>query len=106
MLPRLNLSSSNTLVRGLEALLRWCRKAADQGHSSARLFNLGVMYNQGFGLAQNHAVALRWYRKAADQGNASAQYYLGTLYQRGLDVVQNYAEALRWYHRPRTKAIL
>ena len=39
--------------------------------------NLGLMYSQGKGVAQDYATAASWYRKAAEQGYASAQYNLG-----------------------------
>ena len=50
--------------------------AADQGNAEAQ-YNLGVLYNLGQGVPQNHAEAARWYRMAADQGNARAQNNLG-----------------------------
>jgi TPR repeat protein len=54
------------------------RKAADQGNARAQ-FNLGVLYANGQGVAQDYAEAARWYRKAADQGHADAQNNLGLL---------------------------
>jgi TPR repeat protein len=43
----------------------WYRKAADQGHARAQC-NLGLMYANGQGVAQDHATATTWLRKAAD----------------------------------------
>ena len=43
-----------------------------QGDADAQ-FNLGFMYDNGRGVAQNDAEAVRWYRKAAEQGDAGAQ---------------------------------
>ena len=33
-------------------------------------YNLGWMYDEGQGVAQDDKQAVYWYRKAADQGNA------------------------------------
>lgn len=76
--------------------VRWWRLAADQGNASARSL-LGLMYQSGRGVPQNHAEAVRWYRLAADQGDASAQHSLGAMYDKGRGVPQNHAEAVRWY---------
>ncbi len=52
------------------------RARADQGVADAQS-NLGVMYDNGEGVPQDHAEAVRWYRLAADQGLALAQFSLG-----------------------------
>jgi TPR repeat protein len=53
--------------------LRWYRKAAEQGDTSAQR-NLGYMYETGRGVERDPAQARDWYRKAADQGdNYAAQ---------------------------------
>jgi len=76
----------------------WFRKAADQGYAKAQS-NLGWMYAQGKGVAQDYKQALRWYRKAADQGDASAQSELGLMYLNGNGVAQDDKQALRWYRK-------
>ena len=78
------------------AALRLLGPLANQGDASAQ-FNLGLMYDKGQGVPQNHAEAVKWYRLAADQGDASAQYNLGVMYANGQGVPQNYAEAVKWY---------
>ena len=62
--------------------------AAAQGDVLAQ-FNLGLMYDQGEGVIQNHAEAVRWYRKAAEQGDAQAHYNLGAIYAKGEGVQQD-----------------
>ena len=37
-------------------------------------YNLGVMYDKGQGVPQNHKTAVKWYRLAAEQGDARAQF--------------------------------
>ena len=58
------------------------RHAAEQGDADAQ-YNLGVAYDNGEGVPQDHAEAARWYRLAAEQGNASAQFNLGVAYENG-----------------------
>jgi TPR repeat protein len=56
--------------------LRIFRTMAAQGDTSAQ-YNLGVMYDNGRGVAQDYTEAVKWYRLAAAQGHAShAQYNL------------------------------
>jgi Sel1 repeat len=45
--------------------LKWWRKAARQGDSSAQNA-LGEMYEDGEGVPQNYVLAAQWYRKAAE----------------------------------------
>ena len=47
--------------------VRWYRKAADQGNAFAQN-NLGVMYDNGNGVAQDYVQAHMWYNLAAEQG--------------------------------------
>ena len=39
------------------------RKAAEHGDANAQ-YNLGLMYDNGQGVTQDHTEAVRWYRKA------------------------------------------
>ena len=73
-------------------------QAAEQGNAQAQ-FNLGLMYDQGRGVRQNHAQAVQWYRKAAEQGDAEAQLNLGNIYANGRGVRQDYAQAVQWYRK-------
>jgi TPR repeat protein len=50
-------------------MLKWARKAADQGAVEA-LMMLGYIYESGEGGTQDYAEAMKWYRKAAEQGYA------------------------------------
>ena len=61
--------------------------------------NLGFLYANGRGVAQDYVEAARWYRKAADQGYADAQTGLGVLFDKGLGVAQDSAEAERWFRK-------
>ena len=70
--------------------------AAAQGHSGAQV-KLGLMFENGQGVAKDDAEAVRLYRLAAAQGNASAQYNLGLMFEDGEGVAKDDAEAVRLY---------
>ena len=63
------------------ALKEW-KPLAEQGHAKAQ-YNLGVMYERGDGVPQDHKEAVRLYRLAAEQGNAKAQFNLRFMYRNG-----------------------
>ena len=77
------------------ALKEWT-PLAEAGDVDAQ-YNLGIMYDNGYGVPQDYAEAVKWYRLAAEQGYAKAQYNLGTMYEYGNGVPQDYKEAVRWY---------
>jgi TPR repeat protein len=73
------------------------RSLAAQGYASAQ-YNLGLMYDNGTGVAQDYKEAVRLYGLAAAQGNAMAQYNLGVMYRNGQGVAQDYVRAHMWYN--------
>lgn len=77
------------------ALREW-RPLAEQGEAAAQI-TLGMLYENGKGVTQDHKEAARWYRLAAEQGQAKAQIYLGSMYSQGKGVPQNFKEAAHWY---------
>ena len=74
------------------------KQAAEQGDAKSQ-FKLGMMYDEGQGMAQDYAEAMKWFRKAAEQGDVSAQIYLGLMYSGGLGVAKDYAETVKWYRK-------
>jgi hypothetical protein len=74
------------------------RKAAERGDVLAQA-NLGVMYEEGLGVAQDYTEAVRWYQRAAERGYSPVQYNLGLMYSNGKGVAQDDAEAARWYRK-------
>lgn len=76
----------------------WLRKAAAQQYAPAE-FQLGQLYDFGFGVAQSDRDALSWYRRAAEHGSAPAQRSLGDFYKKGRSVKADPIEAARWYER-------
>lgn len=77
------------------ALREW-RPLAAGGHRDAQ-FNVGLAYENGFGVDADAAQAARWYRRAAEQDDRTAQAYLAEMYAKGLGVPRDDIEALRWY---------
>ena len=79
-----------------ETALREFRPLAEQGDARAQT-NLGDMYADGRGVAQDYAEALKWYRLAAEQGDAHTQANLGVMYAEGQGVARDDAEAVKWF---------
>ena len=62
----------------------------------ARALNLlGVLYQNGWGLARDPAAAAGFYRRAAEQGLTRAIHNLGRMYRSGLGVPPDAGEAAR-----------
>lgn len=72
--------------------------AAKEGHIDSQ-FNVGVMYEQGIGVAKNDKEAVFWYEKAAAQGSSAAQYNLGVLYENGRGTAVDFAKANDMYRK-------
>ena len=71
--------------------------SAEQGNSIAQM-QLGAMYDEGKGVAQDYKTAVKWYTLSAEQGNVSAQNNLSWMYANGQGVAQDYDKAHMWYH--------
>jgi TPR repeat protein len=78
------------------AALRHFQPLAAQGNAPAQS-NLGLMYEEGRGVAQNYREAVMLFRLAAIQGDPSAQSNLGVMYERGQGIARDYGEAIKWY---------
>ena len=85
-----------TAPPGGPAEVEQLRARAEQGDADAQ-FNLGCVYDNGEGVAQDVREAARWFRLAADQGHTDAQYLLGAKYDYGRGVGQDDREAVRLY---------
>ena len=94
----------------------WLNLAAGQGQQTAYIISddvvafmtleqiadsqvsLGVMYEEGRGVAQDDAEAAKWMRRAAEHGNAEAQDILGFMYFDGRGVTLDWVQAYMWWH--------
>jgi TPR repeat protein len=60
--------------------------------------NVGVMYNNGYGVHRDYEQAVKWYRKAAERGVASSQNNMGYMYAKGHGVPQDLVKAHMWFY--------
>ena len=84
--------------RDYEAAMRLLLPLAEQGDSLSQ-YNLGLLYDEGHGVAQDYTEAVRWFRPAAGQGNLKAQIKLGFYYLVGRGASRDYFEAASWFRR-------
>jgi len=78
-----------------KAISLW-QPLAEKGNAKAQ-YNLGLMYQHGWGVKKDPPTALEWYKKSALQNNADAQYNLGLMYTRGKAVFRSDREAVKWW---------
>ena len=77
---------------------------AEQGNASAQ-FNLGLKYDNGYGVPQDYTEALRWYRRAAEQGHAGAQNNLsGSCTKTAPAFPRTSFKAHKWYNLAASRA--
>ena len=76
------------------ALKEW-KPLAGQGDADAQ-YNLGVMYERGYGVSQDDKEAVNWYRLSAEQGYANAQSNLANRYYYGEGVNKDIVYAHMW----------
>ena len=60
-------------------------------------YTLGLMHEQGYGVAQDKFQAVSCYRKAAENGQVEAKSRLGSLYYHGQGVPRDLEQAAEWY---------
>ena len=71
-------------------------KAAEQGNAEAQC-QLGLLYAQGLGVAQDVGQAAEWYQRASAKAHPKAQFNLAFLCAHGEGVEQDYIQAYMWY---------
>lgn len=74
----------------MDTAVMYFQFSAEKGYAKAQN-RLGMLYQEGKGVAQSAEEAEKWYLRAAEQGNIFAQSSLTTLYYNS-----NPAEALKW----------
>ena len=70
-------------------------KLAQTGNIEA-MYNLAIMYQEGYGTDESPEQAYAWYRRAADAGDADALYMTGWCLENRYGVDD---PALEWYAR-------
>ena len=71
-----------------ETAIKWYTQAAENGSVDAQN-NLGLMYQEGRGVAKDNKAAVIWYSQAVEQGDPISQYNLALMYANGEGVVEN-----------------
>lgn len=79
------------------ALAEWL-PLARRGDARAQTW-IGVMHNEGKGVAKDHAAAIRWLGRAASQGYAEAEFRLGVIHEFGHGIAEDKARARAYYER-------
>jgi hypothetical protein len=69
---------------------------AEAGNPDAQLA-LGILYENGRGVARDDRQAADWYTKAAEAGHPGAQFNLGNMYKQGRGVPEDPALAVLWW---------
>jgi TPR repeat protein len=77
---------------------RLYEQAASLG-SAAGMNNLGVLYDQGNGVAKDPAEARKWYEIAAKGGVSVGLTNIGSVFLHGDGVVKDPVEARKWFER-------
>ena len=78
--------------------MKWYRSAAEHGNINV-FSEIGIMYEEGYGVKKNKNRAVQYYIMGADKGNAKAQYLLGHAYQYGRGIKDDPERALHWYRK-------
>jgi DnaJ domain/Sel1 repeat len=71
---------------------------AKQGDALGQ-YNLGYLYQNGQGIAQDSSQAAYWYQKSALQGYSVAQNRLARMYDNGDGIRQDFTQAIYWYQK-------
>jgi uncharacterized protein len=74
-------------------------KAAWKAGDPAAAYNIGMMYDGGYGVHNSSMEATRWYRLAADRGIVEAMNVLGIAYMRGNGVREDFHAALELFFK-------
>jgi TPR repeat protein len=85
------------IPKNLPEAVRLLNLAVEQGNDAAEN-NLGLLYEQGYGVPQNYEEAIKLYKLSSSKGNNDARVNLGLLYEYGNNEVrQDYDEAKQLY---------
>ena len=77
-----------------QALELW-KTLTESGHAQAS-YNLGFIYEFGYGATPSDIEAFNYYLRAAQLGHIQAQQTVAWMYQRGKGITANLAQAAHW----------
>ncbi len=93
------LARAYTANKQYKSALFYYNLAAVPGNYAAAQYNLGVMYEKGYGIAEDDKKAFKWYLKAAEQNHGWAKYQVGLNYLNGKGVPKNDVMAVKWFQK-------
>lgn len=82
-------------TENLPTAVVWYMEMAKSGDADAQ-YNLGSVYETGFGVQADPDEAVRWYKEAADQDHQLAQLKLGIMYILGDGARQSIIKGTNW----------
>jgi TPR repeat protein len=85
-------------MKELPTAVQWYVELAEKGDADAQ-YNLGTIYETGFGVPIDERKAAAWYKKAANQEHRDAQLKLGLLYVLGKGTRQSEIKGARWVRK-------
>lgn len=85
----------NTESGDESVVLEWYLPAAEEGDMEAQ-YNLGFMYETGWGVGIDEAKAANWYKEAAELQHDMAQLRLGMMYVVGAGVAKDTDAGIEW----------
>ena len=66
-------------------------------YDSVAQYNLGYIYEHGYGVKQDYLKAFEYYKISSTNDNSYAQCIIGNFYEHGYGVEQNYLKAYEYY---------
>lgn len=84
--------------KGSGVRLTELKQFAKSGTPEAQ-YVLGLMHQNGLGVARDYAEALRWYRESASKNFGPAQFSLGLMISQGIGIPPNRRQGMEWYER-------
>ena len=88
------MSDDRTTVDDVDEHILKLRRMAELG-DRVSMYDLGVAYETGMGVAKDQVEATKLFKKSADLGVLVAQYNLGVAYANGQGVEVDNAEAVK-----------
>ena len=83
---------SNMIERSYDDLASYAAKGDPEAQ-----YELGLRFQNGYGVLQSHSEAIKWYNESANNGYVHAAFHLAGIYEKGEVVAGNAVEAVRLY---------
>ena len=96
-LSALELFNKRKITNSVELFQKVATNEKDPKRSDA-MYNLAIIYDNGFGIQANKTRALYYYEAASDLSNIYAQYNLGWKYYNGENVNKDVVKAFKLYN--------